>query len=107
MIQEVAETLVGALRNYDVVCRYGGEEFLVLLPTTELQKALDTAERLRKLIDQTVTTKKEHGAEVNLTISLGVSELKEVDSLDSLIYRADNALYIAKQEGRNQVQFIG
>ncbi|MBU0482039.1 MAG: diguanylate cyclase [Proteobacteria bacterium] len=106
VIQQVSDILVSILRNYDIVCRYGGEEFLVVLPTTDLQKAVETAERIRKMIEAMEMTEDEHGAIFRLTVSLGVSALKSGDSLDGLIYRADNALYIAKQEGRNQVHYI-
>lgn len=105
VIRLIATSLAATLRNYDIICRYGGEEFLVMLPTTELSMALETAERLRLLVAET-STKTADGGLIKLTISLGVSSLQAEDSLDNLVYRADNALYIAKQEGRNQVQFI-
>lgn len=105
VIRMIAASLSSTLRNYDTICRYGGEEFLVMLPTTEIGMALETAERLRQMIAETTLTV-ESTKSIRLTISLGVAALNEEDSLDSLIYRADNALYIAKEEGRNQVQFI-
>lgn len=101
----VSETLVSTLRNYDIICRYGGEEFLIVLPTTALKRAIETAERLRIVVEESEIISEDNN-QVELTISLGVSSLKPGDSLDGLVYRADNALYIAKQEGRNQVQFI-
>ena len=101
----VAETLVATLRDYDIICRYGGEEYLVVLPTTGLAKALEAAERIRKVIEVEVIRTRA-GKEINLTVSSGVSSLQPTDSLDSLVYRADNALYIAKEEGRNQVQHL-
>jgi len=106
VIRMITGVLVATLRNYDIICRYGGEEFLVVLPSTELQKAVETAERLRILVAEMSTTVDELEPAINLTISLGVSSLQLGDSLDGLVYRADNALYIAKEEGRNQVQFI-
>jgi diguanylate cyclase (GGDEF)-like protein len=106
VIRLVAGLLTATLRNYDIICRYGGEEFLVVLPATELPKAIETAERLRILVAELTTAGGGREAAINLTISLGISSLQPGDSLDGLIYRADNALYIAKQEGRNQVQFI-
>ena len=106
VIRLIADCLSSTLRSYDILCRYGGEEFLVVLPTTELSKAIETAERLRVLVAEMSTTIEERGLPINLTISLGVSSLKPEDSLDGLVYRADNALYIAKEEGRNQVQFL-
>ncbi|MFO7605539.1 MAG: diguanylate cyclase [Desulfurivibrionaceae bacterium] len=103
-IRKVAETMQAALRDYDILCRYGGEEFLVVLPTTELAKALETAERLRRVIEAVII--RIRNQEIRLTISAGVASLREDDTLDSLLYRADNALYIAKEEGRNQVQHL-
>jgi diguanylate cyclase len=76
-----------------------------VLPTTALKRAIETAERLRKVVEESKVIAEDNSL-VELTISLGVSSLKPGDSLDGLVYRADNALYIAKQEGRNQVQFI-
>lgn len=105
VLQFIAAGLSATLRNYDIICRYGGEEFLIMLPNTELDKALETAERLRLVIAEN-SSETEDGKTIKLTISLGVSSLQEGDSLDGLVYRADNALYIAKEEGRNQVQFI-
>jgi diguanylate cyclase (GGDEF)-like protein len=106
VIRMVAALLTATLRNYDIICRYGGEEFLVVLPATELPKAIETAERLRTLVAEMTPAAGGREAAINLTISLGVSSLQPGDSLDGLVYRADNALYIAKEEGRNQVQFI-
>jgi len=105
VIQTIVTNLSATLRNYDIFCRYGGEEFLVILPNTETAKALETAERLRQQIAD-ILVETDTGKTIKLTISLGASSLQPGDSLDSLIYRADNALYIAKEEGRNQVQSI-
>jgi len=100
----VADTLVTTLRDYDIVCRYGGEEYLVILPATGLAKALEAAERIRKVVeDEVIQTRT--GDQINLTVSCGVASLQPTDSLDSLVYRADNALYIAKEDGRNQVVY--
>ena len=105
VLQTIAASLAGALRSYDTICRYGGEEFLIMTPTTEPSKALETAERLRLVVAEN-PIEIGGGKTVKLTISLGVSSLQAGDSLDGLIYRADNALYIAKEEGRDQVQFL-
>ncbi|MEN8134046.1 MAG: diguanylate cyclase [Thermodesulfobacteriota bacterium] len=104
-IKMVADTLRDTLRDYDIICRYGGEEYLIVLPTTDLAKALETAERIRLLLEQKVIQTRTE-KKINLTASCGVSTLQSTDTLDSLIYRADNALYIAKEEGRNQVQHL-
>jgi len=105
VLRSIVATLTTALRRYDVICRYGGEEFLVMLPNTELSMALETAERLRQLVAESEVSPEESET-IKMTISLGVSSLQPDDSLDNLVYRADNALYLAKQEGRDQVQFI-
>ncbi len=104
-IRLVSEILLATLRDYDIICRYGGEEYLVILPMTGIAKALEAAERTREAIEAEVIQTRT-GNEFNLTVSSGVASLQPADSLDSLVYRADNALYIAKEEGRNQVQHL-
>lgn len=104
-IKRVAEILVTTLRGYDIICRYGGEEYLVVLPATGLKKSIEIAERIRQTIANEVIQSR-NGKDIRLTISIGVSALRPDDTLDSLLYRADNALFIAKEEGRNQVQHL-
>ena len=104
-IRIFADILNATLRDYDIICRYGGEEYLVILPTTDMSMALEIAERIRKVLaDESVMTRT--GNEIRMTVSSGVSSLQPTDTLESLLYRADNALYIAKEEGRDQVQFL-
>lgn len=93
----------GALRSYDFAVRYGGEEFVLILPGTPLEEAMMVAERLRLVIEQ-------HSfdyelARLKVTISMGVSTYppKRVKTVDDFIREADTALYKAKQEGRNRV----
>jgi diguanylate cyclase (GGDEF)-like protein len=91
-------------RATDIVCRYGGEEFIVLMPEAGRDEAMAMAERLREEISRmTVVTA---GGTLSLTISLGVAELVQGgdDDLDSLINRADRAMYQAKAAGRNAVR---
>jgi diguanylate cyclase (GGDEF)-like protein len=86
----------------DVICRYGGEEFLIMLPETPLENAQRTAERLRMQVSATETLTNQ--GVVKVTISLGVSALIEVgEQTDALFARADKALYRAKQAGRDRV----
>jgi diguanylate cyclase (GGDEF)-like protein len=91
------------LRTGDIFARYGGEEFILLMPETDQQKALITAERLRKVIEEGPNIP-DH-PEIILTISLGLacSDGEETTSLTQLIAQADQALYISKQNGRNRV----
>jgi diguanylate cyclase (GGDEF)-like protein len=87
------------IRDADIVGRYGGEEFALIMPETEDASAL--AERLRAAIaDAGMPT--DHGP-IWVTISVGVSYLHPGDDLDSLLGRADAALYRSKAQGRNQV----
>lgn len=92
-------------RKTDTVARYGGEEFVIILPETENKVAFIMAERLRKEME----SNKFPGAETQplgmVTISLGVASCNEesVKSADDLVKNADNALYLAKEEGRNRV----
>jgi diguanylate cyclase (GGDEF)-like protein len=104
-IKMVARTLKDTLRAYDIICRYGGEEFLIVLPATGLTRAVETAERIRRVI-VTEDIPVGNAKTLTLTISGGVATFQDADTLDSLVYRADNALYIAKEEGRNQIQHL-
>jgi diguanylate cyclase len=93
LLHELAQVLDGAIRETDMVARYGGEEFVVVMPQTDLAGASVFAERLRSQVDQ----------ELALTISGGVAQALDGDTQDSLLARADLALYEAKSAGRNRV----
>ena len=99
VLQAVATTLRGALRNQDYPCRYGGEEFVAILPNTTKAGAYSLAERLRKDVERTLV----NGLKV--TISIGVCEYPDFDVADQskLIEAADTAMYEAKNTGRNRV----
>ena len=103
VLREVARIMKDTLRSVDSLGRYGGEEFVAILPQTPHEEALRTAERLRKLVEGHVF----HAGtrEVRITVSLGVASypFQGVDSPGSLIREADEALYRAKQQGRNRV----
>jgi len=85
------------------VGRYGGEEFIIILPRTDLSSALNVAERARKTIE-TSEMKDSKGNVFGITVSPGISIYKPGDDEYSLIFRADNALYKAKGNGRNRVE---
>lgn len=97
LLGRLAGILLGEVRKADYVFRYGGEEFLIVLPETSLERACETAERLRKAV--------EVGAG-GVTISLGVASLTEsLQKKDKLIDAADKQLYRAKKNGRNRVEW--
>jgi len=102
-IRHVAEILRKNLRSADVVARWGGEEFVILLPKTELEEAVKVAEKLRRLVEGDLL-KLPDGKTVRLTFSAGVSTFREGESLDQLLKEADEALYEAKRKGRNRVE---
>jgi diguanylate cyclase (GGDEF)-like protein len=98
VLREVASTLRATLRTFDYIYRYGGEEFVILLPGSDEARALATAERVRDAIGAS------HPAGRRMTLSIGVSvgDGREAD-FDDLLIAADRALYRAKAEGRNRV----
>jgi len=101
-LQAIAAACRGAIRDVDILGRYGGEEYVVILLENDLISARQVAERLRQQVGEMTFQHKEN--HFCLTISLGVAGLDEsVTTMVGLIERADNALYIAKQSGRNRV----
>lgn len=102
VLQSVAEIITAAIRTSDVLVRYGGEEFCLMLPETGLENAAATAERCRSAMEAHAFMFQDE--RLHITISLGVAELAdEIKSPDELIEKADQALYEAKRTGRNRV----
>jgi len=99
VLVQVAHALLRTLRNIDIICRWGGEEFLVLLPTASLQNASMLAEKLRFNIEIL-----EIDDVSQITVSLGVSQVVEGEEMKAVVDRADKALYLAKNSGRNCVK---
>lgn len=105
VLQIVGSVLHDNIKGRDFPARYGGEEFVVLLPTTTVNNACIVAEQIRKNISgQKLKVIKTGESLGNITVSLGVSEINSGDTLDSVIERADKALYLAKNSGRNNVK---
>lgn len=107
-LKSIAKVIRSQLREYDIAGRYGGEEFSILLPFTKINEAQMVAERLRKTIEaKTIDISKvspdNEVQTINLTLSLGVYEMKENDDDEDLLRKADKALYQAKNTGRNKV----
>ncbi|HEX4297391.1 MAG TPA: GGDEF domain-containing protein, partial [Devosia sp.] len=99
VLRDTAMTIVGALRETDIVCRYGGEELVVILPDCSLERAADKAEVLRNRI---AALSESHSADI--AASFGVASMPYTSAgVSDLLAAADGALYKAKQNGRNQV----
>jgi diguanylate cyclase (GGDEF)-like protein len=103
VLRAVSDALRDQLREYDVVGRFGGEEFVVLLPQTDEADALSIAERLRAHVAALSIPVQDGAAYVRLTISIGVAALDAVGGeVTDLLTAADAALYFAKEAGRNR-----
>lgn len=101
VLAELAEQLNENLRSIDILGRYGGDEFVYLLPETDSEGALDVCERLRKMVQETPFTP--NGISLNITISQGIALLNSTNNdLDLLIQAADDAAYQSKNSGRNR-----
>jgi len=104
VIIKLAKTLIRIKRESDITCRYGGEEFIMLLPNTSIGGANAYSEKIRKKIED-LTVEIDDKITITFTISLGVSQIDFIKdkNIEAVINRADKALYKAKNEGRNQV----
>jgi diguanylate cyclase len=104
VLRILTEKVTMTTRSTDIVCRYGGEEFIVLMPEAGREEAMAMAERLREMVSGiTVVTP---GGTLSLTISLGMAEFEagSDETLENLIHRSDKAMYEAKAAGRNTVR---
>lgn len=100
VLHVLSETCQNLLRKTDLLARFGGEEFVILLPNTHASEAMRTAERIQTEIPEEITRR--IGRDKTITLSLGVTQLFGDDNhYESLIHRADEALYQAKRNGRN------
>ncbi len=104
VLKIVAKTLIDTLKGMDCVARYGGEEFSVILPKTPMIGGMMVAEAIRKSIAGKELKRKSTGENFGvITVSVGVAAFRPDDSMESFISRADEALYISKNAGRNRV----
>ena len=106
IIKITAHLIKNGVRKADSVYRYGGEEFLALLPHTDSSNAMIFAERIREKIARYLFVDRKHDISIKVTISAGITELGRQDDAASFIARSDKALYLAKQSGRNRVEKI-
>ncbi|SEQ11235.1 diguanylate cyclase [Amphritea atlantica] len=107
VLQFVAKQLKRSIKGRDFVCRFGGEEFAIILPQTPLKSAVIVADQLRLAISKS-RLKRANSDEVygHVTLSFGVAELRPDEARNDLIDRADRGLYQAKKNGRNRVEMI-
>ncbi|MDP4145218.1 MAG: GGDEF domain-containing protein [Bacillota bacterium] len=106
VLKELGNLLINTCRFFDMISRIGGEEFSVILPDCSSSQALEVAERLRQAVEKHDFILSD-GKIIHITISVGASTYPEtVQNLDQLIQKADQALYLSKQTGRNKVSII-
>ncbi len=104
VLKRVTKVITKRIRNVDIAARYGGEEFVVTLPNATKKQALAVAERIRTAIEK--ETFKGNAAQpvVHVTISGGIASYpSQAEDIEQLVYKADQALYVAKETGRNQI----
>lgn len=103
VLKRMAQIMRQCIRKVDIVSRYGGEEFTIILPETGLEGAKTTAEKIRQAVEHLNLVNKETKESLNITISGGVAAYEEGLAKDEFIRRADQALHKAKSEGKNRI----
>ncbi|GAB4511721.1 MAG: GGDEF domain-containing protein [Roseibium sp.] len=105
VLRLVALAVKQNIKSQDIACRYGGEEFAIILPQRSLDDAFEIAERIRSSVQSKELVKRSTGENLGrVTISLGIATFGEMDTAHSIVSRADEALYLAKNSGRNLVK---
>jgi len=100
ILQEISSLISINIREVDIFCRWGGEEFLILLKSCDLQNAYIMAEKIRELVKKKKFSFKDN--KIFITISLGITQYEVNDNEDKILTRVDNLLYQAKTKGRNK-----
>jgi len=106
VLVEIAQNIKESVKDIGIVCRYGGEEFVVILPDIDITKAFDIAKKLNKNIENLQINFE--NKIISLTISIGISDIKidNEDTIDNALKRADEALYKVKNSGKNGVEVL-
>lgn len=104
VLKTLTQTIKNCIRESDILFRWGGEEFLILLPECNLHKASKIAEKARQIVEEQNIIFA--GKSLSITISIGVATMLEDDTAEELVNRTDKALYIAKENGRNRIEVI-
>jgi diguanylate cyclase (GGDEF)-like protein len=105
VLVKISQLIKSCLRKLDTAYRYGGEEFTVILPETSCEEAVLVAERIRNTV-QNLNFEPENGKKLSITISIGVTQYAAEEQLSTFIQRADRAMYLSKQNGRNRVTAV-
>ena len=103
ILRRVARLITSCMRTMDTAYRYGGEEFTVLLPETTCDAALTVAERIKESV---CNESLDYINNARVTVSIGATEYSDLDTVSDLVKRADRAMYIAKQKGRNRIAYL-
>ncbi len=101
MLKVVARTLAGAMRTYDFLGRWGGEEFLGLAPNLRKIELERYADRLRALVE--ASSQRLSKGQLTVTVSIGATLVQPEDTIESIVARADRLMYSSKRHGRNRV----
>jgi diguanylate cyclase (GGDEF)-like protein len=107
VLKSVAQEIRKNVRQVDIICRYGGDEFVVILPSTHAKGARFVAEKVRNSVATLDLLNVENHKVIRVTLSGGVAELKEGLNKEQLLNLADRALYLAKSEGKNKISVSG
>lgn len=107
VLRAIADVLRRNVRTFDLCCRYGGEEFVLVLPGSDAEDAVRTGDRVRLAISGQRLTGRANDPPIHVTVSVGAVTLGNLGTVDELIEEADRALYQAKQRGKNQIRAAG
>jgi diguanylate cyclase (GGDEF)-like protein len=102
ILKMISATIANSLRSFDIIGRWGGEEFVVLLINTNDKHLFNLADRLRRLVAQSALTL-DNGEVLKVTVSMGATTAQNGDTVDSLVERADKLMFESKRRGRNLV----
>jgi diguanylate cyclase (GGDEF)-like protein len=98
---QMGQLMKGQIRQQDLLARWGGEEFILMIVETKVEQGQQIAEKIRLAIQQNIF--KFEGLDIQISISVGVSQISLAEKLDDCINRADKNLYLGKKNGRNKV----
>jgi diguanylate cyclase (GGDEF)-like protein len=103
IIRAIAEIIRNHCRSFDVACRFGGEEFILMLIDVGKEEAIGISDRMRRVVELRQFDIRKKKKKIKLTISAGITQCQPNDNVDVIVKRVDKALYAAKNGGRNIV----